>query len=98
MTFGCAGYRHVTASYGVEGFTSDHLEAFRSRGIERVLIAYDCDEAGDRAAAKLGEVGMAEGMECWRVLFPKGMDDANDYARKMSNPSTSDVGMDAPET
>ena len=41
LTFWCAGYRNVTASYGVEGFTADHLAAFKQHGIERVLIAYD---------------------------------------------------------
>ena len=29
LTFWCAGYRNVTASYGVEGFTADHLAAFK---------------------------------------------------------------------
>ena len=29
LTFWCAGFRNVTASYGVEGFTDDHLAAFR---------------------------------------------------------------------
>ncbi|MDR3711330.1 MAG: CHC2 zinc finger domain-containing protein, partial [Puia sp.] len=49
LTFWCAGYRNVTAAYGVEGFTQDHLDAFERYGTERVLIAYDRDEAGDRA-------------------------------------------------
>ena len=31
MTFWCAGYRNVTASYGLEGFTADHLTSFHSR-------------------------------------------------------------------
>ncbi|MGH8337754.1 MAG: CHC2 zinc finger domain-containing protein, partial [Gammaproteobacteria bacterium] len=66
MTFWCAGYRNVTASYGVEGFTQGHLDAMKAHGTERVLIAYDADEAGDRAAHKLAERLMAEGMECWR--------------------------------
>ena len=30
LTFWCAGYRNVTASYGIEGFTADHLAAFQS--------------------------------------------------------------------
>jgi hypothetical protein len=34
----------------VEGFTEDHFHAFEFYGIEKVLIAYDRDEAGDRAA------------------------------------------------
>lgn len=78
LTFWCAGYRHVTCSYGVEGFTGDHLEAFCRQGVARVLIAYDRDPAGDRAAAALAKTLMAEGMECFRVLFPRG-EDANSF-------------------
>ncbi len=82
-TFWCAGYRNVTAAYGVEGFTDDHLAAFKKFGIERVLIAYDRDAAGEQAAAKLAEKLIAEGIECWRIEFPKGMD-ANEYALKLT--------------
>ena len=82
LTFWCAGFRNVTSSYGVEGFTEDHLEAFRKYGTERVLIAYDRDEAGERAAEKLAAKLNEVGIECSRVLFPKGMD-VNEYARKM---------------
>ncbi len=55
LTFWCAGYRNVTAAYGVDGFTDEHLAAFQAHGIEPVLIAYDRDEAGERGAAKLAE-------------------------------------------
>lgn len=79
LTFWCAGYRNVTAAYGVEGFTADHLAAFQEAGTERVLIAYDRDAAGDAAATKLAKRLMAEGIACYRILFPKGMD-ANAYA------------------
>ncbi len=79
LTFWCAGYRNVTASYGVEGFTNDHLAAMKQYGTERVLIAYDRDEAGESAAQKLAEKLIAEGLDCYRIQFPKGMD-ANDYA------------------
>lgn len=83
MTFWMHGFRHVTASYGVNGFTVDHLAAFKQYGTQRVLIAYDRDDAGNNAAEKLAAQLMAEGIECFRVLFPKGMD-ANAYALKMS--------------
>lgn len=66
MTFWCAGYRNVTAAYGVEGFTADHLAALQQAGTERVLIAYDRDAAGDAAAAKLAEQLMAIGLACAR--------------------------------
>jgi len=38
LTFWCAGYRNVTAAYGIEGFTPDHLAAFKVHGTRRVLI------------------------------------------------------------
>jgi len=88
LTFWCAGYRNVTASYGVEGFTADHLAAFKSHDIERVLIAYDRDEAGDRAAEKLAHQLNAAGLDAYRILFPKGMD-ANEYALKVGPPAKS---------
>ena len=79
MTFWCAGYRNVTAAYGVEGLTSEMLSLFREHGIKRVLIAFDRDDAGDRGAAKAAERLRAAGMDCWRVQFPHGLD-ANAYA------------------
>ena len=56
-----------------------------------MLIAYDRDEAGDRAAEKLAQQLMAEGLDCYRILFPKGMD-ANEYARK-SRPAAKSLGV-----
>ena len=79
LTFWSAGYRNVTASYGIEGFTDDHLKAFREHNTERVLIAYDRDAAGEAASEKLVKRLMAEGLDCYRIQFPKGMD-ANEYA------------------
>jgi DNA primase len=83
LTFWCAGFRNVTASYGVGGFTDDHRAAFRKHGVQRVWIAYDRDEAGEKAALSLSEELLATGIECFRVLFPQGMD-ANEYALKGS--------------
>ena len=91
MTFWCAGYRNVTAAYGVEGFTEEHLAAFKQHGTERVLIAYDRDTAGDAAAEKLTEKLLAAGIECWRIQFPKGMD-ANEYAQKVT-PASKSLGL-----
>jgi DNA primase len=83
LTFWCAGFRHVTASYGVNGFTDDHKAAFRKYGTKRIYIAYDRDAAGERAAEEHAEALIALGIECFRVQFPKGMD-ANDYALKVT--------------
>ena len=91
MTFWVAGYRQVTASYGVNGFTQDHRAAFERHGTERVYIAYDRDDAGNSAAAKLSEELMGIGIECFRVQFPKGMD-ANEYALK-TQPAAKALGV-----
>jgi len=83
LTFWCAGFRNVTAAYGVNGFTPDHWAALKKYGTQRVLLAYDRDEAGDRAAEGLGMELVAAGLSCARVLFPRGMD-ANEYALKVA--------------
>jgi DNA primase catalytic core len=80
LTFWCAGFRNVTASYGVGGFTDDHKAAFQKHAIEQVWIAYDRDEAGDAAAERLRDELHALGIGSHRVLFPRGMD-ANEYAQ-----------------
>ncbi|TAL39943.1 MAG: toprim domain-containing protein, partial [Alphaproteobacteria bacterium] len=89
-TFWCAGFRNVTAAYGVEGFTEEMLSEFKKHGIERVLIAFDRDEAGDRGAAKVAAQLMEAGIECWRILFPQGVD-ANEYALKVQ-PANKSLG------
>jgi DNA primase len=91
LSFWCAGYRNVTCAYGVEGFSDAHGEVFRAKGVKSVRIAYDRDEAGDRAAEKLAAALQAAGIETYRVLFPKGMD-ANEYACKVQ-PSAQSLGL-----
>jgi DNA primase catalytic core len=91
MTFWCAGYRAVTTSYGVSGFTPDLLEAFRKHGTRKILIAYDRDDAGDQAAEKLSPKLAEIGIDVYRVLFPKGLD-ANAYARKVT-PASESLGV-----
>ena len=91
LTFWCAGYRHVTTSYGVNGFTDEHRAALKKHGTERVYIAYDADDAGNKAAVKLAEELMQTGVECFRVEFPKGMD-ANAYALK-TQPAALSLGI-----
>ena len=91
LTFWCAGYRNVTSSYGTNGFTSEMLEAFKAYGVEKVLIAYDRDDAGEAAAAKLAERLGGEYISCFRIRFPRGMD-ANDYAVRVA-PAARSLGV-----
>ncbi len=91
LTFWCAGFRNVTAAYGVNGFTDDHFEAMKRHGTRRVLIAYDRDDAGEKAAAELAPCLTAAGIEVYRVHFPKGMD-ANAYALAV-RPADKSLGL-----
>ena len=91
MTFWVHGYHNVTACYGVNGFTDELQTCLQGHGIQRVLIAFDRDEAGNAAAAKLAERLLQAGISCFRVLFPKGMD-ANEYALKVT-PARQSLGL-----
>jgi len=91
LTFWSAGYRNVTCSYGIEGFTDAHLAAFKDCQTARVLIAYDRDVAGENAAAALAAKLMKEGIDCYRIHFPKNMD-ANEYAVQVQ-PATKSLGV-----
>jgi DNA primase len=91
LTFWCAGFRHVTASYGINGFTDEHRAAFKKYGTKKIYIAYDRDAAGEKAAQELAEELLGMGIDCFRVQFPKNMD-ANEYALKVQ-PATKSLGM-----
>jgi DNA primase catalytic core len=86
LTFWRHGLRHVTAAFGADGFTDELQGAIKDAGIGRVLIAFDRDEAGDRGAGALADRLGAEGVECFRVLFPAGQD-ANSFATSVEEPA-----------
>ena len=86
MTLWVHGFRNVTSSYGTGGFSDEMLEAFKDNKIKRVLIAYDRDDAGNRAADKLSTLLSKHAMESYRLLLPLGMD-INAYALQQNNPA-----------
>lgn len=88
LTFWRWGFKNVTTSYGTQGFTDELFTAFKENNVKRVLIAYDRDDAGNKAAELLAKQLTKAGMDCYRVLFPKGMD-ANEYALKVNPPRKS---------
>lgn len=55
-----------------------------------MLIAYDRDDAGNKATDALVEKLQAEGIDCFRILLPKGMD-ANEYAQQVQSAQKSFV-------
>jgi DNA primase catalytic core len=91
LTFWCAGFKNVTTSWGVNGFTPDHEAALQKHGTQRILIAYDRDDAGEKAAEELAPRLTAMGIEVFRIQFPKGMD-ANEYAAKVT-PAAASLGL-----
>jgi len=91
LTFWCAGYRNVTTGYSAKALPEDLLAALVAAKVRRVLIAFDRDEAGDKAAADVAAQLAAYGIECARVLFPHGQD-ANSYALAVT-PAEKSLGV-----
>jgi len=67
------------------------MKTFTQNDIERVLIAYDRDEAGNNAAKTLATKLLKTGIDCYRIEFPKGMD-ANEYALHVT-PASKSLGL-----
>ena len=82
MTFWTHGFKNVTSLFGTEGFTQELWDAILVHKVQRVKIAYDNDDAGNRAAQRDAERFRGHGIEAFRVQFPHGMD-ANEYAQKL---------------
>ena len=80
LTFWVNGFKNVTCLFGTEGFTDELWEALKK--VQRVRIAYDADDAGERAAQRDTERFQKHGIEVFRIRFPHGMD-ANEYACKV---------------
>ena len=74
LSFWVSGVRHVTAAYGVNGFTDDHWAALAAQKAKDVFIAFDADAAGDVAAEKLADQLIYRGFTAFRVLFPPDQD------------------------
>ena len=85
LTFWCAGFRHVTTGYSAKALPEELLDALLAAKVQRVFLAFDRDEAGDKGAAEAAAQLMARGIECRRVLFPHGQD-ANGYALARCSP------------
>ena len=79
MSFFVAGVSSVTTSFGTEGITDELFE--RLIKAKKIHIAFDNDNAGNRAAKNLAERLVAHDIEVNRVEFPNEQD-ANDVLAK----------------
>lgn len=79
LTFYRHGMEAVTCTFGTENFAPELFEAIKAAKIESVKLAFDADEAGEKAAAKAAAKLQAVGIECHQIKFPWGSD-ANSHA------------------
>jgi DNA primase catalytic core len=74
-----AGKRNVIACYGAGGWTPHHDALLERAGVRKLVLAFDQDEAGERATRELAQMLDARGVRCHRINWPDGVKDANDY-------------------
>jgi DNA primase catalytic core len=79
LSFYAHGMEAVTCTYGTENFSPELFDAIRDRKIESVRLAFDADEAGEKATARAAEKLQKYGIECHQIKFPWG-GDANAFA------------------
>lgn len=70
-----AGYANAVASSGT-ALTSNHLEILK-RLSNRVIMAFDADNAGFNASARAWQIALSLGMEVKIAELPKGFDPAD---------------------
>jgi len=88
LTFWCAGFKDVTTGYSAKALPEEMLAELVAAKVQRVFIAFDRDEAGDKGAAEVASQLAERGIGALRVLFPHGQD-ANSYALSVTPPEKS---------
>ena len=91
LTFWCAGFRNVITGLSAKALPEELLNALLAAKVQRMFLAFDRDEAGDKGAEIVAAQLMARGVECRRVLFPHGQD-ANAYACQVQ-PAAKSLGV-----
>ena len=86
LTLWAAGFRNVTASYGVNGFTPEHWRLINEAKPQRIILCYDNDPAGNAAAEAFQPRLEERGIAVIRARLPDGQD-VNDVARSTKNPT-----------
>jgi DNA primase len=79
------GWRNVLASFGAGGLTEEMIQALVRAGVRAVIFGYDRDEAGDRAVPSQAARLAAEGIGCFRLELPWGMD-VNEFVLSQQDP------------
>lgn len=74
LTLWCHGFRNVTCAFGVNGFNADLWRMVEEVKPTRVVICYDNDEPGNKAAAELSQRLAEKGIGSLRARLPDGCD------------------------
>ena len=85
LSFVANNFDNATFIFGTQGFTGELFDEMMRRNVRSVRLAYDADEAGNRAAERDAKRLASVGIEVFRIRFPLGMD-ANEYASKAKAP------------
>jgi DNA primase catalytic core len=78
LTLWCQGLRNVTCCFGKNTFTDDMWSVLCKIRPTKVIIAFDNDESGNKAAEKLAPKLAKEGANVHRLTVPQGKD-INEY-------------------
>lgn len=74
LTLWCHGFRNVTCAFGVNGFNADLWTLAEDVKPRRVVICYDNDAPGNKAAAELSQRLAEKGIGTLRARLPEGCD------------------------
>ena len=73
-----AGIHNTIPTYGINGFTDDHLQWLKTCGVETVHVCFDADQAGRQAAEKTAVRLESEGFTAHRIDLGQ-VKDINDF-------------------
>jgi DNA primase len=74
-----AGKKNVIAVCGVEGWLPLHTALIQQHSVRKIVLAFDQDEAGEKAIQKVTPQLTALGVHVHRLRWPEGINDACDY-------------------
>ena len=78
------GFEYVVATLGT-AMTTDHIKSIR-RYVNKVVVVYDADAAGQMASARSLDLFLAEEMDLFVARLPEGLDPYDCLIRKDGKP------------
>ncbi|WP_319561394.1 toprim domain-containing protein [Marispirochaeta sp.] len=73
-----AGVKNVIPAYGTYGVSDEFVRRFTLQRVQKVIVAFDNDEAGKTAAEKTCEIFRSSGIAAVTIVPPSGVKDWNE--------------------